>query len=189
MRDGTRVLGWLLAAGLLSAAVPAGAQEMLVPKPTKEHQLLTKDAGKWEATIKSYIDPKEPPAETKGTETNTVLPGGLWLISAFEGYVGGAPFHGHGQNGYDPLRRMYVSTWVDSFGTSPTIMEGTYDESKKTLTMLGETVDPAGIKGFMKIVTTYKPGGGRSAAFFMKRGETGPEFLKFMEIEYTKKAE
>ncbi|MGE3820361.1 MAG: DUF1579 domain-containing protein [Isosphaeraceae bacterium] len=187
MRNATKALGtFCLLSAALGVSAPAHAQEGF-PKPGKEHALLSQDVGTWEATIKMWTDPQGEPQVSKGTETNTLMPGGLWVLSKFEGEMMGTTFHGQGQNGYDPVRGKYVGTWVDSMSTSPIVMEGTYDEAKKALTMTGETVDPSGAKGLMKIVSTIKPDGGRSSVFLMKSEATGPDFVKVMEIDYAKK--
>src|SRR5262249_32965694 len=93
-----------LGLGLIVAALigEATAQEagFPVPKPTKEHDRLQKELGTWDATVKSWQDPKAAPTVSKGTETNTMLPGGLWLLSEFKGEFGGMEFHGRGQTSY-----------------------------------------------------------------------------------------
>ncbi|HEX4612004.1 MAG TPA: DUF1579 family protein, partial [Urbifossiella sp.] len=34
--------------------------------------------------------------------------------------------------------KKYVSVWVDSMGTTPMLMEGSYDQAAKTMTMSGD---------------------------------------------------
>jgi hypothetical protein len=181
VRVGGRGAGWLWV--VLATWVPtASAQEMELPRPTPEHGLLKKDLGTWDATIKVWMGPGDP-VESKGVETNTML-GDLWLISAFEGEVGGLPFKGHGQYGYDPLKRRFVITWVDTFTTSPTILEGTHDEKSGELTLTGETTGPDGTKAQMKNVSKHNPDGTRVTTFYMKGEMTGGEWVKSMEIHY-----
>jgi hypothetical protein len=64
--------------------------------------------------------------------------GGLWLTGALETELFGSKFQGRSTETYDPNKKKYVSVWIDSMGTSPMLMEGTYDKDKKTLTMIGE---------------------------------------------------
>ena len=40
--------------------------------------------------------------------------GGLWVASTFQGDFGGMTFEGRGQFGYDPAKKKYVGTWIDS---------------------------------------------------------------------------
>jgi Protein of unknown function (DUF1579) len=167
----------------------AGAQEggPPLPKPTKEHDLLKKDVGTWDAMVKTWTSPQAEPMESKATETNRMLPGGLWLLSEFKGEFGGLPFQGRGQTSYDAAKKKYVGTWVDSMVTTPMLMEGTYDEAAKTMTMTGDSVDMTGKTAKAKMVTVYKNDGARVFTMSMKSDTTGPEFVKMMEITYTKR--
>ena len=76
--------------------------------------------------------------EFKGTMTYKMELGGLWLVGSLESDLGGQKFFGKGLDSYDAKKKKYVSYWFDSMGTAPLGMEGTYDKSKKTLTMSGE---------------------------------------------------
>jgi hypothetical protein len=120
----------------LVAVVLAGsafAQEM--PKPGKEHELLKKMEGTWDVTTKMGGQ------ESKGTATYKMDLGGFWLLSTFEGEFGGAKFSGKGTDGYCPIKKKYTATWTDSMSPSMVVLEGTYDEKAKTLTLTGEGPD------------------------------------------------
>jgi hypothetical protein len=111
-------------------ATPAFAQEP--PKPGPEHELLRKREGTWETTMKAGG------MEFKGTVTFKMELGGLWLVGSLESDLGGQKFSGKSLDSYDAAKKKYVGVWVDSMGTSPLLMEGTYDRAKKALTMAGE---------------------------------------------------
>jgi hypothetical protein len=70
--------------------------------------------------------------------------GGFWLLDTFEGSFSGMPFKGFGMTGYDPDKKTYIGTWVDSMGPQLMVLEGTYDPAKKTLTQTGEGPDMTG---------------------------------------------
>ncbi len=178
----TRLAAGLLVT-LLGLAPGAQAQEMTPPQPTKEHALLSKDVGIWDAAMKAWMGPGDP-IESKGIETNRML-GGLWLISEYDGDFAGMKFQGHGQSGYDPLTKKYVGTWVDTFSTTPIAMVGTYDEKTGELSMIGETVDPAsGTKMPMKNISKHNADGTRMMTMYMKDASSG-EWVKSMELTYT----
>jgi len=59
------------------------------------------------------------------------------MITDYKSNPGSAPFEGHGMTGYEPAKKKYVSTWVDSDLTTPMTSEGTYDAAARTLTMRG----------------------------------------------------
>lgn len=181
-----------LVAAVLGLAPRAGAQEGAgppIPKPTAEHKILAADAGTWDAVVKTYMGgPDAEPAVSRGTETNTVLTGGLWVVSEFKGDFGGLPFEGRGQFGYDPLKKKYVGTWVDSMSPSLGVLEGSYDEKTRTMTYEGDGVDAASkMKYHQKMVTTTKGDGTRVFTLYMTMDATGGKEAKFMEITYTKK--
>lgn len=179
------VIAVVLATGGMAIAQEGGAAP--IPKPTKEHDLLKKDLGTWDATIKSWMDPsKTEPEVSKGTETNTMLPGGLWMLSEFKGEFAGMPFHGRGQYSYDPGKKKYVGTWIDSMTTSPMLLEGTFDDASHSLTYNSDSVGPDGKPYKMKNVSTYRADGSRVVTMHMKSEATGPDFVKVMEITYTK---
>ena len=52
------------------------------------------------------------------------MTGGLWVLSKFEGDFGGMKFEGRGQFGYDPIKKKYVGTWIDSMSPTLSVLEG-----------------------------------------------------------------
>jgi hypothetical protein len=111
-------------------AVPAFSQEM--PKPGPEHKVLAKLVGTWESSMK--VEGKE----SKGTMTYKMELGGLWLAGSLKSELFGTKFAGKSLESYHPVKKKYVSVWVDSMSTAPVMMEGTYDKESKTMTMVGE---------------------------------------------------
>ena len=156
-------------------------------KPMAEHKVLNQEVGTWDATVKAFMSgPTAPPMISKGTEVNRLMTGGLWLISDFSGEVAGVKFEGHGQFGFDPAKKKYVGTWVDSMGPNMSNLEGTYDEKTKTITYLGDGFDSTtNMKYSQRMVTTMKDDGTRGFTLYMKF-EKQPEEAKFLEITYTK---
>jgi hypothetical protein len=156
------------------------------PQPTAEHKVLAADEGTWDATIKSYHGGADSePSVSKGTEVNTMLAGGLWMVSTFEAEFGGAKFEGRGQFGYNASKGKYVGTWVDSMSHGIAMLEGSYDPKTKTMTYTGEGVDADGkTKYTEKMVTTTKEDGSRVFTLYMKFDK---DEVKFMEVTYQKR--
>lgn len=167
-------------------ATAARAQE--VQKPLPEHKILVAEEGVWDATIRTfYGGPDAEPTVSKGSEVNEILPGGLWLLSKFDGDFGGVKFLGRGQYGYDPAKKKYVGTWLDSTSTILSVLEGDYDAATKTITLSGGGYDPGQkVKFTQKMVTQMKDDGTRVFTLYMKF-EGQPAEAKFMEITYTKR--
>jgi hypothetical protein len=183
-------------AGVLTLGVWANGttepqDEVPVPKPTKEHELLKRGVGRWDAVIKSSMpgpDGKPEESESRGVEITRLMPGGLWTITEFRGEFAGMPFHGHGTNGYDPFKKKYVSTWVDSFGPSLMISEGDYDGTTETLTSTADTTDPASGQTIkVKSLVKYEGDDRRVFTMLMQIPGAGDELVKVMEITYTRR--
>src|SRR5262245_63548198 len=106
------------ALGALLHASLASAQDVNAAKHLK------RDLGTWNVVIKMFGDPNGEPAITKGTETNIML-GDMWLIGRFQGEVLGLNFEGLRQTSFDPQKKTFVASWVDSTSPYTTRMEGT----------------------------------------------------------------
>jgi len=144
-----------LSLSLVALAVPALAQGPPMPQPGPEHELLKKDVGVWDATVEMFMDPGAPPAVSKGTDTVTML-GGFWQLSEFKSEMMGQPFEGRGTMGYDPAKKKYVGTWVDTMTPGYYTVEGSYDAATKTLTATMEGPDPSGHAAKTKETTEWK---------------------------------
>jgi hypothetical protein len=177
-----------LAASVLGGVSFAKAQQT-PPKPTGEHKILAADGGTWDAAITSYQNgPDSEPTVTKGVEVNTVLSGGLWVSSTFQADFGGHAFEGRGQFGYDPIKKKYVGTWIDSMSPSLSVLDGSYDAKTKTMTYTGDGVCPIdGSKLVQRMVTTTKADGSREFTLYITGTPTGGKEAKIMHINYTKR--
>lgn len=119
-------------AALVAALATPAARAQDLPKPGPELEVLKKMVGNWDLTMKFG------PMESKGKVTYKMDLGGMWLVGDLESEMFGTKFTGRGLDSYDPAKKKYVGLWVDSMSTSPVVLEGDYDKTKKTLTMTGE---------------------------------------------------
>ena len=88
--------------------------------------------------------------------------------------MGGQKFVGHGQMGYDPAKKKFIGTWVDSMSTSLAQMDGTYDEATKELTMVMTMADPAtGKDTKAKTVSKYMDDNTRQFTMYMETPGVG----------------
>jgi hypothetical protein len=168
------------------SAPPAAPQGMPpLPKPGPEHELLKAEEGVWDATVEAFMAPGAPPSISKGTETNTLGMGGLWLVTEFKSEFMNMPFQGHGVMGWDPAKKKYVGTWVDSMSTGLSIMENSYDPATKTMTGFMEGPDMEGKVTKIKSVTEFK-GDTRVFSMYEPAAAGGKETLG-MRITYTRR--
>jgi hypothetical protein len=177
------------ATGLFFLVPALSGQEPTGAAPLPQHKIMAQQEGEWDADITMTMpgsDGKPTASKSKGTETNRLI-GGKWLISDFKGEFFNAPFEGHGQNGYDSKKGKYVATWVDTMSTHIDLMEGTYDEKSKTLTLNAESEDPSTGKPMkLRLETQFKEDGTRVFTEYVQT-EGQKEFVKFLEITYTKR--
>ena len=78
-----------------------------------------------------------------------------------------------GQTGYDPQKKKYVGTWVDSMSPSVMVTEGEFDSKTDTMTMNSKGTDPSGKPYDLKLTTVYKDKNTRVFTMFMKSGDSG----------------
>lgn len=181
-----RFLSPIVAAALLAAALPALTAQAQMP-PLPEHKALESDVGVWDADVQMWATADAEPMDSKAVETNKML-GKLWLLSNFEGDFGGMKFTGHMQLGYDPLKKKYVGTWIDTISPFLQTMEGTYDEKTKTSTMMATGVDMAtGKESKSKMVTRHVSADERVFEMMMPVEGKENEWWKMMEVKYTRR--
>jgi Protein of unknown function (DUF1579) len=184
---------WILAlVTTIAALAPCAAraqdeEQAQLPQVSDEHKLLHKDVGTWDATMKIWPQAGAEPIESKGTETNELLQGGMWLVSRFKGEIFGMPFSGMGTVGYDPIDKKYVGTWVDSISPHLTIMKGEYDAATKTMNTIAEGRDfETGQVTQSKHITRFVDENTRTFEIHAK--EEGGKERKVMEIQYKRRA-
>lgn len=112
-------------------------------KPGPEHARLQPLVGSWSYTAKFWMDPSQPPIETKGTIERKFVLGNRFLEERVTGtgFDGKPGFEGLGLLGYDNGRKQYTSSWSCSMGTGTCLGLGTADESG-TLTFRTESFCP-----------------------------------------------
>jgi Protein of unknown function (DUF1579) len=164
------MLRWSFAVALAAAlAAPSAPAQPPAPKPGPEHALLKKMEGTWDTTMKMG------PNESKGTATYKMDVGGLWLASTFESMMENAKFSGRGFDSYDAGKKKFVGVWVDSMSTLPMMMEGDYDQAKKTMTMTGMAPGMDGKMTKHKIVTAMPDDNTMNFAMYVADGKE-PQF-------------
>ncbi len=153
--------------------------------PGEPHQQLASLAGSWTTHTKSWMEPGKPPMESAGTAEMKVLLDGRFLHQEFTGEMMGKPFSGIGIDGYDNLRKKYVTMWIDTMATGIFFMEGTASADGKTITLEGQHDEPGG--GQMKHRAVWKLVDANSQTFEMYGTHKGGKEMKMMEIIYTRK--
>ena len=154
--------------------------------PVKEHDWLKQFVGEWEFEAETYMVPDQPPVKSTGTESTRAI-GGYWVSAEGKGSYQGAPFTSVFTVGYDPQKKKYIGTWIDSFTSILWVYEGSVDESGKTLTLNTEGPNAMilGKHGQFRETTEFKSKDERlfTATYLDESGQ----WQKLMSITYKRK--
>jgi hypothetical protein len=160
-------------------------QEMNAIGP--EHDHLKMMAGKWDVKSKMWFGPGTEPTESKGSAECRLIMGGRYIEQKYEGSMMGQPFKGLSFEGYDNIKKKYVSIWMDSMSTGIFYAEGTMDESGKSTTYIGKADDPftgekdKEMKSVSRVINDDK------VVFEMyEKDPSGNEFMS-MELTYVRR--
>ena len=118
-----------------AASDPPGLPQM--PEPTKEHAWLHQAVGEWDTEGEASMGPDGPKITCKGRETVRAV-GKFWTVTENKMTVMEMPMTGIMTLGYDPEKKKYVGTWVDSMTSHLWHYTGTVDAAGKRLTLEAE---------------------------------------------------
>jgi hypothetical protein len=114
-------------------------------KPTEHHKKLNALAGSWQTQWKVWSAPGKPAGDpTKGTATFKWTMDGRFLRGTLDGEMLGQKFESEILIGYNPFRKRYESTWVNSFETALSSYTGQWaqeGDKPATLTLTGKADD------------------------------------------------
>ena len=119
-------------------------QMMEMSKLNENHKLLADMNGSWNYTIKMWMnpDPNAKPQESKGTATRKSAMGGRYAVMDVtgkmqmpgeDGKMKDMQFKGMAVEGYDNVKKKFVSSWIDNMGTGIQFSEGTYDPATQDI--------------------------------------------------------
>jgi hypothetical protein len=165
---------------LFVAAAGLAAQPPTSDKLGEAHKLFSDSEGTWDATIKS------PLGDSKGMLTCQVGLLGRWHLEQVTGDFAGVPFEGRNAISYDPGKKKYISVWIDSVSSSPTISEGTYDKTTKTMTLVGSMPLPNGKS--MKSTQIIVFNDANSKIYTLIGTDKGGKDLEMMKVTYKRRA-
>jgi hypothetical protein len=169
------------------------ATMMKLAQPGESHKLLVNHVGTWTYKVKWWMSPEAPPSESTGTTVSRQVMGGRYVITDHtgkmqtpgpDGKVMNMEFKGMAIEGYDNVKKKFVSSWIDNMGTGIMNSEGTYDAGTKSFTYTADYEPMPGMKTRMRQVIKIADKDHHSMDFFEDRG--GKE-VKTMEINYSRK--
>jgi hypothetical protein len=179
-------------------AKPDDAQMMAImmdlAKPGENHKILEESVGSWTYTTKFWMSPdtNTPPMESFGTAVTKPIMGGRYFqtdhkgkmqMPGADGKMTDMEFHGMQIDGFDNVKKKFVSSWVDNMGTGIMLSEGTYDPATKTITYTSEEEPMPGMKMKVRELVKLTDKDHHTFEFYEDRG--GSE-VKTMEITSTR---
>ena len=170
-------------------------QMMELSKLNENHKLLASMEGTWDYTVKMWMnpDPKAAPSLSKGVAVRKPIMGGRFFtfdvtgmmeMPGADGKMKPMEFKGTALEGYDNVKKKFVSTWSDNMGTGIMMSEGTYDAATKTFTYTSEMEMMPGMKTKVRSTVKMVDNDHHTFEWFEDRG--GKD-VKTMEINYTRK--
>ena len=109
------------------------AEWQMVNQKGPEHAHFAKMAGAWKTEMKMWMAPETEPMIAPGTAEFRLILDGRYVEEKYVCGFMGQPFEGRGYEGYDQVKKKYVSVWMDSMSTWPSIARGNRDESGKNV--------------------------------------------------------
>lgn len=166
-----------------SAAAMQAWMEYMTPGDM--HAMLASHDGTWNEEITMWMAPDAPPTTSKSVAVNKMIMGGRYQESTHTGSFDGMPFEGKSTLAYDNATKKFKSTWLDNMGTGIMVLEGTWDESSKTINFSGTSIDPTTGKpcNIREVFTIIDE---KTQKMEMYSDQFGKEF-KTMEIVFTRK--
>jgi hypothetical protein len=161
---------------------------MAYSTPGDMHRMIKSWDGTWTGEVTSWYAPGTPPEKSKATAVNKTIMGGRYQVSNFSGSMMGTPFEGMGTLAYDNAKKVFISTWIDNMGTGLMKMEGPWDESTKSMTLTGRSVDPgSGTGREMTLREVFKVIDDKTQMMEMYGPAPDGKEYKMMEIKLTRK--
>ncbi len=154
--------------------------------PGDIHKILASDEGEWNVEISTWMAPGSDPVKSAGSCVNKMILQGRYLESHYTGQMMGMTFEGKGIIGYDNAKKIFVSSWVDNFGTGMMYMEGTWDNTANAMISKGKSLDPTTGKD-MEVKEVYKILDNKSRLMEMYIKLPDESDFKTMEIKYARK--
>ncbi|MCB9726890.1 MAG: DUF1579 domain-containing protein [Deltaproteobacteria bacterium] len=147
----------LASPALATEPAPEGDQEAMMAEwlklaqPGEGHQRLRPLVGSFDTVTRLWMGgPDAPATESRGTMESSWILGGRFVRGVSKSTMMGQPYEGVAVTGYNNIRKIYESTWIDTMSTNISFSKGSMDRDGKVLTLYGEMDEPAlGVYGRM----------------------------------------
>lgn len=101
------------------------------------HKMLSKLAGAWEGTTRTWFEPGPPVDESPIRGTMRLILDGRFILHEYKSSMDGKPLEGVAIYGYSNGNGRFQSAWVDSFHNGTAIMFSEGDGKREGHNVLG----------------------------------------------------
>jgi len=190
-----------VAAAVLGLAFSAGAQEKAKKAPNDAviaaalENAMTPGAGQkklgfmvgtFDAKIRSWATPSDPPAEDAAVMVGNWVLGERYVQMMLAGTIAGQPYSGIGYAGFDNTTKKYVATFMDSGSTGMEWYTGGFDATGSRATMKGSIANAVTGKPTPLEMRLSLDAAGNHVTQLWGMG-LGDKMFKMIEITYTKR--
>ncbi|HEY1196601.1 DUF1579 domain-containing protein [Flavobacterium sp.] len=153
--------------------------------PGNPHKMMADEVGTWNCDMTFWSEANGKPEKATSTAVIRMILGGRYQEADYKGTMMGQPFEGKSTLAYNNASEEYTTTFIDNMGTGMMVAMGKYDESKKSMELKGEMVNPVNGKKtpYREVYTIVDP---KTRKMEMYDTKDGSEY-KSMEIVMTKK--
>jgi hypothetical protein len=164
-------------------AMMAAWQEAMTPGDG--HRRLEPLVGSWTARTTYTMGSGTPEEVSEGTSEHRLVLGGRYLEQSYRSTFSGMLYEGLGYTGYDNLRRTYVGTWMDTFGTGIMTSVGTGRPNDRAIDTIAESFRVGG----KRVLTECKLRIADRDHHTFEMWEKAPNGRRYraMRIEYTRR--
>jgi len=167
--------GTAIAKALDNAMDPGEGQKRLAPM-----------VGEFDVMIRTWLDPAQPPIESKAVAISTWVLGHRYVQTMLSGLVMGEPFDGIGYAGYDNVLKQYQATYMDSGSTGMEWFCGSMDPTGGSAKLTATIPDPITGKPTKVEMRLKIAASGDHVTELWEEVPTG-EMVRIMEFQYTRK--
>ncbi|WJS95714.1 DUF1579 domain-containing protein [Flavobacterium johnsoniae] len=153
--------------------------------PGNPHKMMADEVGTWNCDMTFWYEPNGKPEKANSVAVIRMILGGRYQESDYKGTMMGQPFEGKSTLAYNNASEEYTTTFIDNMGTGMMVAMGKYDDSKKSMELKGEMVNPVNGKKtpYREVYTIVDPKTRKMEMYDVKNGSE----YKSMEIVMTKK--
>ena len=152
--------------------------------PSEGHRRLEPLVGTFKAKTTFVMAPGAPPSVSDGSSEHRWVLGGRYVEQRYTGMSMGMPFEGLGFTGYDNVKKRYVGTWMDSFGTGFMHSVGVGRPKKDAMDFEAEAFEPSGkrVKFWAKVRIKDRD----RHSYEMWTKAPGGKRFRMMVVDYTR---